>query len=227
MWPFYFCRENSYFVKYFVLLYFPMAVNIYIFFFMISRKWTEDVRGAMLSRAFWLFAFFKPFDLSLLEEISWWFYTHLCKHKWETVLGKHCTCLYSLNKHQAFYHFPEILHSVTHFNILTAIIIMPLVSTSGNKKRRWYLQNGTPPWESVTLKRIQGLLWIKCLPLSTECSRKTKNCYCISCLRGKESLSEGEDAFWRQPVESHGFVKAGKDYWDHHVQVSAQDHHAH
>ena len=112
-------------------------------------------------------------------------------------------------------------------DILTAIIIMPLISTSGNKKRRWYLQNGTPPWESVTLKRIQGLLWIKCLPLSTECSRKTKNCYCISCLRGKESLSEGEDAFWRQPVESHGFAKAGKDYWDHHVQVSAQDHHAH
>lgn len=167
----------------------------------------------MLSGAFWLFAFFEPSDLSLLEEISWWLYTHLCKHKWETVLGTHCTCLYSLNKHHAFYHFPEILHSVTHFNILTAIIIMPLVTTSGNKKHRWYLQNGAPPWESVMLKGIQGLLWIKCLPLSPECSTKTKNCYCSSCLCEKGNPSQGEDAFWRQPVKSHGFInKAGKDH---------------
>lgn len=206
MWTLYFCWENLYFIKYIYifLLYFPMAVNF--FFLRLAKKWTKDVRIDMLSRAFWLFAFFKPFDLSLLEEISWWLYTHLCKHKWETALGKHCTCLYSLNKHHAFYHFPEILRAVTHFNILTAIIIMPLVTTSGNKKRRWYLQNGTPPWESVILKRIQGLLWNKCLPLSPECSRKTKHCYCSSCLCEKGSLSQGEDALWRQPVKSHGFV---------------------
>lgn len=130
------------------------------------------------------------FNLSFLEEASWWHEAHLCKHKWETVLWKHFAYLYSFNKHHPFYHFPEILHAVTHFNILTAIIIMLLVTTSGRKKCRWYLQNVMPSWETGTLRVIQSFLGIN---LSPEHNAKTK----------MWSLSQGYESWSLSKTSEH------------------------
>lgn len=140
------------------------------------------------------------FNLSSLEEASWWHETHLCKHKWETVLWKHFTYLYRFNKHHPFYHFPEILHTVTHFNILTAIIIMLLVTTAGRKKMQLIPSKCDAVLGNGNSEKDPEVLVGNCGPRAQS---KDKNVCCNSCLYEKWSLSQEHESWNLSKISEH------------------------